>query len=447
MSNYSKATDFGAKDALPTGNAGKVIYGSEIDDEFDAIQTAVNSKADAAGPVLTGSGTAVNLTVSGTLNATGTLQINSVAVTSTAAELNKLDGVTATTAELNYNDITTLGTVEASKVVTADGSGNINFNNGNMTNVDIDSGTIDGTTQASGTINGPIAAGGTWTAAAAWTLPAITLGGTVTSNGQSFSGTIANLGTVTTVDINGGTIDGTNIGASSAGTGNFSTLSIGGVAITSTAAELNILDGVTATTAELNILDGVTATTAELNKLDGVTATTAELNYCDVTTKGVARAGEVWITDDFGFIGMSLIAQTGVSILSGDIDGTDIGATTPGTGAFTTLSASSTATFGAEIVEETGTLTQSGASMTLDPAGGTVQELTLSQSVTSTTDSLADGEYLTLLIDDGTAYTITWPTMEWVGGSAPTLDTTNTNIIELWKVGTTLYGAYVGAAS
>jgi len=45
-------------------------------------------------------------------------------VTSTAAELNILDGVTATATELNYNDITTLGTTEASKVVTTDGSNN-----------------------------------------------------------------------------------------------------------------------------------------------------------------------------------------------------------------------------------------------------------------------------------------------------------------------------------
>lgn len=47
---------------------------------------------------------------------------------------------------------------------------------------------------------------------------------------------------------------------------------VGGVAVTATAAELNILDGVTASTAELNILDGVTATTAEINYLDGVTS-------------------------------------------------------------------------------------------------------------------------------------------------------------------------------
>ena len=59
---------------------------------------------------------------------------------------------------------------------------------------------------------------------------------------------------------------------------------VGGTAVTSTAAELNILDGVTATAAELNILDGVTSTTAELNILDGVTASTAELNQLDTNT-------------------------------------------------------------------------------------------------------------------------------------------------------------------
>jgi hypothetical protein len=64
-------------------------------------------------------------------------------------------------------------------------------------------------------------------------------------------------------------------------------LSIGGTAVTSTSAELNILDGVTATTAELNILDGVTATATELNILDGVTATAAELNYVDGVTSNV----------------------------------------------------------------------------------------------------------------------------------------------------------------
>tara|TARA_Y100000114_G_scaffold156887_1_gene185815 strand:- start:1484 stop:2770 length:1287 start_codon:yes stop_codon:yes gene_type:complete len=70
---------------------------------------------------------------------------------------------------------------------------------------------------------------------------------------------------------------------------NPSALSIAGVAVTSTAAELNILDGVTATATELNIMDGVTATTAELNILDGVTATASELNIMDGVTASTAE--------------------------------------------------------------------------------------------------------------------------------------------------------------
>ena len=73
------------------------------------------------------------------------------------------------------------------------------------------------------------------------------------------------------------------------GTANIDTLSLDGTTITSTAAELNILDGVTATAAELNILDGVTSTAAELNILDGVTATTAELNIMDGVTSTTAE--------------------------------------------------------------------------------------------------------------------------------------------------------------
>jgi len=55
------------------------------------------------------------------------------------------------------------------------------------------------------------------------------------------------------------------------------------VQVTSSAAELNKLDGVTSTTAELNILAGATLDVAELNLLDGCTASTAELNFVDVT--------------------------------------------------------------------------------------------------------------------------------------------------------------------
>ena len=54
MSNYSKTTDFAAKDSLSTGNANKIVKGTEINDEFAAIQTAVNTKADINSATLTG---------------------------------------------------------------------------------------------------------------------------------------------------------------------------------------------------------------------------------------------------------------------------------------------------------------------------------------------------------------------------------------------------------
>ena len=63
-------------------------------------------------------------TVAGEISVT-TLDIGGTNVTSTAAELNKLDGATVTTTEINYLDITTLGTSEASKAVTVDASGDL----------------------------------------------------------------------------------------------------------------------------------------------------------------------------------------------------------------------------------------------------------------------------------------------------------------------------------
>jgi hypothetical protein len=54
MSNYVKATNFTAKDSLQTGNPAKIIKGAEIDDEFNAIATAVATKPDSNSPTFTG---------------------------------------------------------------------------------------------------------------------------------------------------------------------------------------------------------------------------------------------------------------------------------------------------------------------------------------------------------------------------------------------------------
>lgn len=58
MSNYTKATNFTAKDALPTGNSGKIVKGTEIDTELTAVASAISSKADLNSPALTGTPTA-----------------------------------------------------------------------------------------------------------------------------------------------------------------------------------------------------------------------------------------------------------------------------------------------------------------------------------------------------------------------------------------------------
>ena len=69
MSNYTKTTNFTAKDTLPTGNAAKIIKGADFDTEFDALVTAVASKANSASPTFTGTVTIPTLDVSGTLTA------------------------------------------------------------------------------------------------------------------------------------------------------------------------------------------------------------------------------------------------------------------------------------------------------------------------------------------------------------------------------------------
>lgn len=115
---------------------------------------------------------------------------------------------------------------------------------------------------------------------------------------------------------------------------------VGGVAVTSTAAELNILDGVTSTAAELNILDGVTATTAEINKLAGTPAglTATELGYVDGVTSaiqtqldakqpldadltalaGLASAGMVARTGAGTVAARTITAGTGITVTNGD---------------------------------------------------------------------------------------------------------------------------------
>ena len=269
-------------------------------------------------------------------------------VTSTAAELNILDGVTATAAELNYSDTgASVGTVVASKVVTADANKDVaSFRNITLTG-ELDAGSldvsgdadIDGTLEADAiTVNGTalssVIAGTTVTLASTVTVtdstantnfpvvfhnesngllddtgalrynpstgellvPNLTVAGTTTTvdtvtmqaeNAIVFEGATADAHetTLTIIDPTGDrTINLPNV------SGTLPVLAAASTTqITSTPEELNILDGVTSTAAELNILDGVTSTAAELNILDGVTSTAAELNVLDGITAVVGE--------------------------------------------------------------------------------------------------------------------------------------------------------------
>jgi hypothetical protein len=99
----------------------------------------------------------------------------------------------------------------------------------------------------------------------------------------------------------------------------------------------------------------------------------------------------------------------------------------------------------------TGSITEdvyaiSGTTPAIDPANGTIQTWAL-EGASTPTDALSSGQSLTLMIDDGDGYTITWPPIQWVGGTAPTLATAGYTVVELWKVGAVLYGALVGSVA
>jgi hypothetical protein len=179
-------------------------------------------------------------------------------------------------------------------------------------------------------------------------------------------------------------------------------------------ADLDSLDGLLAGTTAIkpNLSEGswkvggtaVTSSAAELNILDGVTSSATELNYNDITTLGTSQASKVVTAD-----------------ANGDVK------------------------FANAVVETVFALT--GTTPALNPTSGMIQTWTLTASSTPT-DSLNTGESMTLMIDDGTAYTITWPSVTWKtdGGNPPALNATGLTAITLWKVGTTLYGARVGDA-
>ena len=84
------------------------------------------------------------------------------------------------------------------------------------------------------------------------------------------------------------------------------------------------------------------------------------------------------------------------------------------------------------------------AGVALPPSNGSIQTWTLGANRTPTAGTWLAGQGILLMVDDGTAYTITWTSLPvtWLtsDGNAPTLKTTGYTAIVLWKVDSTIYG-------
>jgi hypothetical protein len=296
MTNYTKTTNFATKDTLPSGNANKIVKGTEIDTEFNNIATAVATKADTAGPTFTGTTTIPTVDINGgAIDGTTVGASTAAAITGTTIVANTSiniagDGATVTGIkdedDMSSNSATKLATQQSIKAyvdsqVTAQ---DLDFqaDSGGALSIDLDSETL---TFTGGTGVDTSGSGNAVTFAIDSTV--VTLTGSQTLTNKILTSPTLNTPTIgTSFTIGSATITEAELEILDGATVTTAELNILD-GVTATAAELNILDGVTSTTAELNILDGVTATAAELNILDGVTATTAELNYLDGVTSAV----------------------------------------------------------------------------------------------------------------------------------------------------------------
>ena len=150
-------------------------------------------------------------------------------------------------------------------------------------------------------------------------------------------------------------------------------------------------------------------------------------------------ANQVLKTDGSGVLGFAAAA-------SGDV-------TTTGTQTLTNKTLTDPAIIGT-ILEDIFTITD-GAAFEIDPSNGSIQLITLGASRTPKATNFVNGESVTLMVDDGSAYTLTWTDSTFGGsgvvwktnaGAAPTLNTTGYTVIVLWEVGGQVYGARVGDA-
>jgi len=140
VANYTKATNFATKDALLSGNPAKIIKGTEIDDEYNAIAVAVSTKADLNSPTFTG--TPLAPTAAGGTNTTqiATTAFVTAAVTGATGALGTMSTQNANNVAITGGSITGItdlavadggtgaSSITANSVILGNGSSALNGN-------------------------------------------------------------------------------------------------------------------------------------------------------------------------------------------------------------------------------------------------------------------------------------------------------------------------------
>jgi hypothetical protein len=110
MSNYTKSTDFASKDTLPSGDSAKIVRGTEIDAEFEAIETAVNSKYDSSSTIAVANGGTGATTAAG---ARTNLGLGTAATGDIGTDVQAYDADTAKTDVVQSFSVAQRGTITA----------------------------------------------------------------------------------------------------------------------------------------------------------------------------------------------------------------------------------------------------------------------------------------------------------------------------------------------
>jgi hypothetical protein len=189
-------------------------------------------------------------------------------------------------------------------------------------------------------------------------------------------------------------------------------------------------------------------------KLANITAGSVLLGNASNVPTATALSGDVTVSDaGVTAIGSGVILNADVNA-SAAIAGTkvspDFGSQNVVTTGTVTAGSFPGPVIDGTILEDVFTITD-GADFEVDPGNGSIQLITLGANRTPKATNFTAGESITLMVDDGTAHTLTWTDttwgasgVEWTGGAAPDLATSGYTVLQFWKVSTQVYGALVG---